>query len=251
MSLDIAWLSVFADVPADRFDAALAFWAQVTDCSVGTPSGGRGEFTPLLPHAGDRYLWLQRIDEGEGGWHPDLHVADPRRAADEAMSLGARELSAGDGLIALATPAGQPFCVVRERTDGGRQRPEPPQWAGGRSLADQLCLDIPAGRYDEEIEFWAALTGWRPTATDAPEFRRLNPPDALPVQFLLQRLGAQDAGGARAHLDMSADDRAAEVERHESLGARTEAVSEGWTTLHDPADRIYCVTAREPGQPHR
>ena len=160
MSLGIGWLSIFADVPADRFDAARGFWKQATGTASGSPSGHRGEFTPLEPAEGDRYLWLQRTDEGDGGWHPDLHVADPRTAAAQAVALGARQVDATDGLVTLASPAGQPFCVVRERAETPRRRPEPPRWSGGRSLADQLCLDIPADGYEAEVSFWAALTGW-------------------------------------------------------------------------------------------
>jgi hypothetical protein len=52
--------------------------------------------------------------------------------------------------VVLATPAGQPFCFVREGGTEPRRRPPAPEWETGRSLADQLCLDIPAGRYDAE-----------------------------------------------------------------------------------------------------
>lgn len=49
--------------------------------------------------------------------HLDLHVEEPRRAHDEAVSLGARLLQAAPDLDAAAghqvyaDPAGHPFCI--------------------------------------------------------------------------------------------------------------------------------------------
>lgn len=249
MSAGVAWLSVFADVPADRFDIAQAFWEAVTGTSAGSAAGPHGEFVPLLPPDGDRYLWLQRVEQG-GGWHPGLHVRDLGRAVDAATECGAEIVRATDELVVLGTPGGQPWCLVAENSPG-RKRPPAPSWHGRRSLADQLCLDIPAAGYETETAFWAALTGWPQSAGGRAEFRRLNPPGELPVQFLLQRLGGADGGGARAHLDMSADDPRAEVARHESLGARTVRITDGWTVMADPAGLTYCVTHRRPGQPTR
>lgn len=250
-ALDVRWVSIFADVPAAHLATAQAFWTAATDTSAGLPAGDQDEFIPLEPRAGDRFLWLQRVSAGPGGWHPDLHVPDPSAAAAAAGALGAEQISATEELVVLATPAGQAFCLVRE--DGGqpRRRPRPAVWDGRRSLADQLCLDIPAATFEADLDFWAALTGWPQGRTDVPEFARLNPPGRLPVQFLLQRLGPDDHGGARAHLDLSADNRTAEASRHEDLGAEVLRTAEGWTTLRDPAGLIYCVTARAPGQPPR
>lgn len=252
MSLEVTWLSVFADVPATRFATSLAFWQEITATTAGAPAGEDGEFTPLVPRDGDHFLWLQRVNRDDGGWHLDLHVRDVATAARHAADCGARVVRDAAELVVLETPAGQPFCLVQDDRDGLRRRPPAPEWAAGRSLADQLCLDIPAARYDAETEFWTLLTGWRRSATNRPEFGRLNPPAALPVQFLLQRLGDDvDASGPRAHLDMAAEDTDAEVVRHAALGATTVGVHEGWTTLRDPVGLVYCVTRRRPGEPPR
>ena len=45
----VAWLSVFADVPVDRLERAQRFWECATATSAGTPSGAHGEFVPLEP----------------------------------------------------------------------------------------------------------------------------------------------------------------------------------------------------------
>jgi hypothetical protein len=250
VSIDVTWLSVFADVPASRSETALAFWEAVTATHAGTPAGDDDEFIPLESPGGDRYLWLQRVGRDTGGWHPDLSVRDVPSSVRQAVQCGARIRSESDDVVVLETPAGQPFCLARDDRRA-RRRPPAPDWPTGRSLADQLCLDIPAARYDEETEFWANLTGWPRYPTRASEFRRLNPPGTLPVQFLLQRLGDDDTDGARAHLDMSADDPDAEAARHEALGAITTLVTDGWTTLRDPVGLTYCVTHRRPGEPAR
>jgi hypothetical protein len=111
-------------------------------------------------------------------------------------------------------------------------------------MVDQVCIDIPRDRYDEECEFWAGLTGWELSERHG-EFRRLRRPAGQPLNILLQRL--DDPGGpVRAHLDLSADDRAAEVRRHEELGARVERVHDGWTVMRPPAGPVYCITGRKP-----
>jgi Glyoxalase-like domain len=45
----------------------------------------------------------------------------------------------------------------------------------------------------------------------------------------------------RVHLDLSADDPAAEIERLTGLGARVLAEHERWTTLADPDGNEFCV----------
>jgi Glyoxalase-like domain len=250
VSVAVTWLSVFADVPAARLAPACRFWAAITGTTAGAPKGENGEFTPLRTPDGDGFLWLQRVGRDDGGWHPDLHVRDVAGARQLAIDCGAKVVSDAADLVALQTPAGQPFCLVGDDRPQ-RQRPPAPAWPSGRSLADQLCLDIPAAGYEDDTQFWTALTGWPSSSTDLPEFRRINPPGALPVQFLLQRLGDDDTAGARAHLDMSADDRGAEVARHEALGATIVNVTDGWTTLTDPVGLTYCVTGRRPGMPAR
>jgi predicted enzyme related to lactoylglutathione lyase len=247
--LDISWLSVFADVPMARLDAALTFWTGVTGWSAGEPAGQHGEYLPLVPSDGDRYFWLQRVDRQVGGWHLDLHVPDVEAAARAAQAAGAGVLRSGSDLAVLATPAGQPFCLVADDALGARRRPGSATWPAGRSVIDQLCLDIPASSFAAECRFWSDLTGWPllGNTRDADEFARVAVPERLPVQLLFQRLGADDGGGSRAHADLAADDRGAEVGRHEQLGAELIRRTAGWTTLRDPAGLLYCVTDRTPG----
>ncbi|HEV2887214.1 MAG TPA: VOC family protein, partial [Jatrophihabitans sp.] len=166
----ISWLSAFADVPEPRVEAALRFWAAVTATAPAPPAGDRDEYLPLAGADEDPYLWVQRVQRpaADGGWHPDLYVPDPVSAARQAGELGATVVRQVRGLIVLSTPAGQPFCLVRD--DGERRRARPRRWAAGQhSLLDQICLDIPAAAFPAECRFWSELTGW-PRGRTSEEF---------------------------------------------------------------------------------
>lgn len=249
-ALDVRWLSIFADIPAARFDVACSFWAAVTGTTPGQPAGERREFQPLQPPDGDCWLWLQCIDRGEPGWHVDLHVADPEADGAVARQLGATPQWRIADAEVFRSPGGLPFCLAAEHPGRRRRRSTAPGAAGNRSLADQLCLDIPADRFEGEADFWSALTGWprlRHTA-DQPVFDRLAVPPAMPAQLLLQRLTPGATDPIHAHLDLSVDDRGAEVDRHRKLGAELVRRTDGWTTMRDPAGAVYCVTGRRTGR---
>ena len=218
------WLTAFLDLPADEYDEAVAFWRAVTGYDLSPSRGEAGEFATLLPPTGDAYLRVQRVEAGESGIHLDLH------APDQEFQV-------------RRSPGGLGFCLV----DGDETtRPAPVTWAeGNRSIVDQVCLDIPPASWQEECDFWARLTGWELFQGGRPEFRRIRKPAGQPLNILLQRLDEGD-GPVRAHLDLSADDREAEVRRHEALGASVLAVHEGWTVMRPPAGPVYCVTGRKP-----
>jgi hypothetical protein len=126
-------------------------------------------------------------------------------------------------------------------------RPAPAGDPGRRSVVDQVCLDIPAGRYDDECAFWAALTGWRRTGQEEDnEFDRLARPGGIPYAVLLQRLDDEQPA-VTAHLDLACDDRDAETTRQQALGAEQVRRTPGWTVMRDPVGLVYCNTGRAPG----
>jgi hypothetical protein len=218
------WLTAFLDLPASEYDAAVAFWQGVTGYSLSASRGVHDEFATLLPSAGDAFLRVQRTQDGGPGVHLDVHAP-------------------GQDFEVCRSPGGLPYCLV-----GGAEArsPVPATWPGGhRSMVDQVCVDVPPAAWDEECAFWAGLTGWELVQGSRPEFRRLRVPSGQPLQVLLQRLD-EDDGPVRAHLDLSADDRGAEVRRHEALGATVVAVHEAWTVMQPPAGAVYCVTSRVP-----
>ena len=242
--MDVRWVSVFVDVPPGLVDRAAAFWTAVTQSRVGPPVGDRGEFLPLEPADGDPCLWLQRLDEGPVGCHVDLYVDDVEDASAEAVRLGATRVRAEDGLVVLGSPGSLPFCLVTHRGQSARPGPVGPD--GARSVVDQVCLDIPARRFDQEGDFWSALTVWPRTHGGSPEFDRLTRPAGIPYAFLLQRLD-DDRPSVGAHLDLACEDRDAVVSQQHAWGAEPVRRTPGWTVMRDSAGLVYCNTGRRPG----
>ncbi len=127
----------------------------------------------------------------------------------------------------------------------GRLRP---RWPGGSAIRiDQLCLDTPAQTYDDECRFWADLTGWELGDSPLAQFRRLTGPAGMPVRLLLQRTGDPPGTPVSAHPDLACSGVAAEVARHEGLGATRSRDGDRWITMRDPAGLPYCITRRDPG----
>jgi len=106
--------------------------------------------------------------------------------------------------------------------------------------------------------FWAAvLDGYHVAPYDDAELERLrtagihDPEDDPSVlvesapgvrpRFWFTRVPEPKAGKNRLHLDVRADDRAAEVARLVRLGATVLAVLDDWTTLADPEGNEFCV----------
>jgi len=239
---ELRWATAFLDLPADTFEAATAFWRAVTGSGLSPARGEHDEFATLVPRDGDSYLRVQRIADGPGGVHLDLHTDDVPGFVDRAASLGA-QVQWSDNHVVMSSPGGFPFCVVGR--PAGTSLPSPVPWWGGTSIVDQVCLDIPGHLHEEETAFWAALTGWEYTEGRFPEFSTLERPADQPLRLLLQRLESDD-GPVRAHLDLSSADRVAEVVRHRSLDAALVRDTGNWTVLSDPAGLEYCVTDRDP-----
>jgi hypothetical protein len=237
-------MHAFVDVPAEQAGAARAFWSAVTGWPVGPPWAGHPEFTSLEPPAGTGHLHVQVIG-GPPRVHLDL-LGDPDRDTAALEALGATRGRRDDGWQVMTSPAGLPFCVCGE--PGRHTRPDAAQWPGGhRSRLVQVCVDVPADRFDIEVAFWREATGWADEPVDAPEFRRLVHRAESPVQLLVQRLGSDDGGErARAHLDLGADDVPAETARIEALGARVLDRREGIAVLRDPRGLPFCVTGNDP-----
>jgi len=246
----VLWLSAFLDRPGDSFEPAVRFWEGVTDYSRSAARGESGEFTTLVPPPsldGDDFLRVQRLVDGPPRIHLDLHVPVPADAAARATTLGATELGRPDGpegYVVLRSPGGFVFCLVSHRA---AVVPAPASFPGvRRSRVYQVCLDIPAASYDAEAVFWAGLLDRSvDVLARRPEFAWLRGGSLLALDVLLQRIDEADSP-VRAHLDLGTPDRAAEVARHEALGARVLSEDAFWTVLADPAGLSYCVTDRDP-----
>ncbi len=96
--------------------------------------------------------------------------------------------------------------------------------------------------------FWSAAVG-RPIDTEgdmaASEFFARIPGDGHEPLMMFIQVPEGKAAKNRVHLDLAADDRAAEVERLVGLGATVlhEKAEFGfeWTTLADPEGNEFCV----------
>jgi hypothetical protein len=239
------WLEAFLDFPAETYDTGAAFWADVTGYRLGSQRGPEGQFATLEPPEGLDFLRVQRIADGPR-LHVDVHVEDTEAAAVEAERLGAaRQESPFPDVAIMRSPGGFVFCFVRE---GAGERPPPRTWPDGRtSYVDQVCLDVPPSRYDDELAFWTALTGWeRRDPKPGSEFGRVTGPPEQPLYLLLQRLDDEQEV-VTAHLDWSASDPEAEEAAHVAAGAELLGRFRGWTVLRDPAGMPYCITHRRPG----
>jgi Glyoxalase-like domain len=243
------WLTVFFDFPAPAFEPSVAFWREVTGSGLSAPRGGQGQFATLLPPSGDAYLRVQRVLDGDGGCHLDLHVDTAAQSLDElaarAAGLGAtvRHRDPDGGLVIAMSPGGFPFCLVR--WDGEATVPGP-LVNDGASRVDTLCLDVPPAGFEQEQAFWSALTGWAVRPARVAGYSYLEQPPGLPVHILLQRLDDTDPGQrVRGHVDFGCTDRQA-IARHEALGAQVIGAHQFWTILADPAGHSYCLVDREP-----
>jgi Glyoxalase-like domain len=249
--MSLRWLTIFLDFPAGSFDAGVAFWQEVTGYGLSAARGPDGEFATLLPPFGDAYLRTQRIRDGAGGCHLDLHIDTKAESldavADRARAAGALIRHREDGLVVAESTGGFPFCLVD--WDGERAVPPPlasGDGAGGASRVDTLCLDVPPDDFERELAFWAALTGLETRPASVPGYAYLTRPAGWPARLLLQRReSARPGDRARAHVDFGCTDPRAR-DRHVALGARVTGAQEHWTVLTDPAGREYCLVSRDP-----
>jgi hypothetical protein len=238
----IVWAYAFIDRPMPRFDAAAAFWTTVTGTTLSPRRGEHDQFATFTPAVGDAYLKLQGVDLG-GGAHIDLTTPDIDALRDDAEALGAGLVATEDGLHVLRSPGGQLFCAVQPEDEVHR----PPVTAapgGATSRLDQICIDVTPARFDAEVAFWTALTGWPSNPSDLHEFHVVRSPADIPVRILIQRLDTDRP--TSAHVDMACSDVAAIRAWHESSGAEFVADGTSWVVMRDPAGGVYCLTGRDP-----
>lgn len=241
--MDITWLTAFIDQPAETFEAGSRFWEQATESTRSATRGPNGEYATLIPSAGESCLRVQRL-EGSPRIHLDFHIDDLDAAREHAEQLGATTVYRDRHAI-MRSPTGFTFCFV---THGGRAELPSAVTEPRPHLLTQVSIDIPHAQFEEECEFWAAMTGWDLLPTSAPSFAALQQPDHIPLRLLLQRRGTDDAGTTtRAHLDIACGSHFVEVsETFLGFGAELVAHHTHWTTMRDPAGLEFCLTRRDP-----
>ncbi|WP_285116110.1 VOC family protein [Leifsonia sp. fls2-241-R2A-40a] len=97
------------------------------------------------------------------------------------------------------------------------------------------------------VTFWTAALGYRPRSEPDVDWALLEPVDGDGVQLALKLVGSEANPSPRHHLDLYADDQAAEVERLVALGAAHVEwdYEEGadYVVLADPDGNRFCVVA--------
>lgn len=247
----IRWLTIFFDFPDSDFGRGVAFWRAVTGSGLSEFRGQGEQFATLLPPDGDPYLRVQRVLDGPGGCHLDLHVDVTEISLDETASQAAelggviRYREAGEVMI-VDSPGGFSFCFVP--WDGENTVPGPSAAEdGARSRVTELCLDIPPGDFDRELAFWSELTGWTANQSEHPELTCLNSPASLPFRLLLQRRDSAAPGDrVVAHPDFSCEDQPSVVSQHVRAGARIAREHPRWTVMTDTVNRAYCLVRVAP-----
>jgi catechol 2,3-dioxygenase-like lactoylglutathione lyase family enzyme len=239
-------LHVFIDVAPDVSEKSAAFWSAVLGWPLGERWPGHPEFRSFKPSEGDSYIHQQIGDHGPR-IHFDLEVPD-RGFADRLVSLGAIVAGHGDGWCPMRSPGGLPFCLVDQVEHA---RPPAQRFARHHARLVQICIDSPPQLHDQEVAFWRQVTDWQWRAGNSDEFAgKLYPPTGSSAQILLQRLGSDDpATAVRAHIDLGADDIAAEAERLVGLGAERLGPGRSWIVLRDPVGMVFCVTGNSPDDP--
>ena len=246
MTNQTQWLHVFLDVASEVSERSATFWSAALGWPLGEPWLGLPEFRSFVPPEGDSYIHQQVGDHGPR-IHFDLEVPE-RSWADRLVDLGAVITGQAAGWCPMRSPGGLPFCLV-SRTD--HRRPAAQRFGDHSARLVQICVDSPVELHDREVDFWRQATGWRWSPGNGDEFAgKLYPPAGSSAQLLFQRLGTDDAASAvRAHIDLGAENVAAEAARLVELGAAKLGPGRGWIVLRDPVGMVFCVTGNSPHRP--
>jgi hypothetical protein len=101
-------------------------------------------------------------------------------------------------------------------------------------------------------DFWAAATGYT-QRRDSTDEVLLAADDWRFPRFSFQRGATPDGGPGRVHVDFTAADMVAEVDRLISLGATrlwtidvAQSGTTTWTAMHDPDGNVFCVVQQPP-----
>lgn len=103
-------------------------------------------------------------------------------------------------------------------------------------------------------DFWAAATGYT-QRRDGEDEVLLAADDWRFPRLTFQRGAAPDRGAGRVHVDFTAADMAAEVDRLIGLGATrlwtidvAQSGTTTWTAMRDPDGNEFCVVQRPPDE---
>ena len=102
---------IVIDVPASTHDRELAFWQNATGGETGHSQRYPEFHWARLPGQAIAML-VQRLGEGPGRLHLDIHTDDLDAEVARLEALGATRVREVNGWWVMQDPAGLPFCVI-------------------------------------------------------------------------------------------------------------------------------------------
>ena len=107
-------LKIVIDVPPAEHDRELAFWSAATGQPL-AQFDRHPEYHGAALHGQDLWLLIQRLDEGQGRVHIDIHTDDPVAEMARLEKLGAELVQQAHSWWVMRDPAGLLFCIIPER----------------------------------------------------------------------------------------------------------------------------------------
>jgi hypothetical protein len=104
---------IVIDVPPADHDRELQFWG----AAIGQPltrSGGYPEYHGAALRGQDIGLLIQRLGDGPGRVHVDIHTDDLAAEVARLEGLGAERVGQAHSWWIMRDPAGLLFCVIPE-----------------------------------------------------------------------------------------------------------------------------------------
>jgi hypothetical protein len=105
---------VVIDVPAADHDRELAFWRAASGQPL-AQFDRHPEYHGAELHGQQFWLLMQRLDEGNGRVHLDIHTDDLEAEVARLEGLGAERVQQVNSWWVLRDPAGLLFCVIPDR----------------------------------------------------------------------------------------------------------------------------------------
>jgi len=106
-------LKIVIDVPPAEHDRELAFWSAATGQPL-AQFDRHPEYHGAALHGQDLWLLIQRLDEGQGRVHIDIHTDDPAAEMARLEQLGAELVQQTHSWWVMRDPAGLLFCIIPE-----------------------------------------------------------------------------------------------------------------------------------------
>jgi glyoxalase superfamily protein len=105
---------IVIDVPPAHHDLELAFWSAATGQPLARFDRHPEYHGAALPGQ-DLWLLIQRLDDGRGRVHIDIHTDDPAAEVARLETLGAELVQEVHSWWVMRDPAGLPFCIIPEK----------------------------------------------------------------------------------------------------------------------------------------